>query len=815
MLHAILKLSGIFLLCILMLSCSNTRYLAEGEALFTGSKIKIVDSITTKNEKKNLEIYLSESVRPIPNKSFLGLRYKLFFYNIAGTPKREEGGLRNWIKNKLGEEPVLASKVNIDFNNKLLKNQLQNLGYFQADALGVLQQKNKKAFAEFEVTTNKQYKIKHIIFPHEKEDDSKIAQDIARFKENSLLKEGAPYNFETINLERTRIDNDLKEIGYYYFNPEYLLMVVDTGIGNHEVDVSIRLKWDEMPRNAYEQFRINDVVIVSNFRNTTNTTTSTANNNNSNPNRSDTTRPAWNTPKQSDTLIIDGGIKLVDRRRTYRPVLFYQAMQLKPGELYNRKDHNLSLNRLITMGNFKFVKSEIAQVRNEQTIIDTTQKNNNSNTKDTIKVFNASVQEDAKLNLLYYLTPQPKKGLNAEILGFTQNDSRAGSRASVSWRNRNTFKGGELFSIKVSGGFEIQYGGNRKRPNTYNAGLELSLNIPRFLIPIIEPKPNGTFVPRTLLNIGYNYSLRSKLYLINSATTSFGYNWKEDIKRDHKLFPISITYVRTDTIDKNANFDVDLSNLVFNGIILGSTYEYSFNSKADGNQKRHNYFVSVIGDVAGNSLGLLTGAKTNEPPEKIFGSVFAQYAKVQADFRYYYKINPSLEWASRFLIGIGLPYGNSQHMPNVKQFFSGGSNSLRGFPSRLVGPGTYDYRQGNYIEVLGDQKLEFSTELRQKLYRFIHLGAFVDAGNIWLLRDNPKFPGGKISNSFYKELGVDVGLGLRFDFSILILRLDFAGPIRKPWLPEGKRWVLGAVDVGNPEWRKENLFFQVAIGYPF
>jgi len=126
MLHNIKICCWLIIASLLWTSCSNTRYLAEGESLFVGSKIKIVDSFTSKKEKKELETYLSESVRPIPNKSFLGLRYKLFFYNIAGTPKREKGGFRNWLRDKMGEEPVLGSKVNIDFNNKLLENQLQN-----------------------------------------------------------------------------------------------------------------------------------------------------------------------------------------------------------------------------------------------------------------------------------------------------------------------------------------------------------------------------------------------------------------------------------------------------------------------------------------------------------------------------------------------------------------------------------------------------------------------------------------------------------------------------------------------------------------
>lgn len=792
----------------LLYSCSNTKYLPQDEQLFVGGKVNVLDTNLSKTEKSKIEDYLAESIRPKPNKSFLGMRWRLYVYNIVGTPKREQGGLKNWLRDKLGEPPVLASQVNLNTNNSIFENQLNNIGYLNAEVTSTKKTKNQRTTALFSVLAKEQYTINEVKFPAELNDASRIAQDIQPIKEKTILLKDQPYNLDNIKNERIRIDAALKNNGYYYFNPEFLLMNIDTGIGNNKLNINVTLKWDEMPRNAYERYLVEEVIILPNYRL---------------PSTTDTT--LRRIAKQADTLIIYDNIKLVESARynfetkkfkssiTYRPSTFYQAMQLKPGEVYNQRDHNLSLNRLVNMGTFKFVKSDIVQVRDTR-----------YRAGDTTNRFNYSVTDlgsgpDAGLKLIYTLTPYPKKSLNGEVNGFTQNDSRAGSRASIIWRNRNTLRGGELFTIKGSGGFEIQYGNSefRRRPNTYNFGLNVGLNIPRFLIPIINPRPNGTFVPRTLINLDYNYSRRGNLYTINSLTLGWGYNWREDIKRDHKLFPISLGIVRTDTLDKSAVIDVNLSNLVYNGIILGSTYEYNFNSKADGNTRKHNYFVNIIADVAGNTLGLINGStQLQEQPKKIFGSPYAQYAKLQTDFRYYYKINSKLEAAVRTIVGIGTPYGNSSTLPNVKQFFSGGSNSLRGFPSRLVGPGKFDYRTSNYIETLGDIKLEWNAELRQKLYKFIDLGLFVDAGNIWLFRDNPNFPGGKFSNEFYKELAVDMGLGLRLDFSILILRLDFATPIRKPYLiDQGNPWTFNNIDPLSGSWRKENLFFNLAIGLPF
>jgi outer membrane protein assembly factor BamA len=179
--------------------------------------------------------------------------------------------------------------------------------------------------------------------------------------------------------------------------------------------------------------------------------------------------------------------------------------------------------------------------------------------------------------------------------------------------------------------------------------------------------------------------------------------------------------------------------------------------------------------------------------------------------------------ASRIIAGIGLPYGNSASLPFIKQFFIGGTNSLRGFRARSLGPGSSipDAATGtNAIasDRTGDIKLEINTEYRPKINQILRGAIFVDAGNIWLVNDDAEYPprpGAKFSKDFMKELAVDAGVGLRFDFTFFVLRTDLAMPLRKPWLPEGERAVLKDIQFANPAWRRENLVFNLAIGYPF
>lgn len=304
---------------------------------------------------------------------------------------------------------------------------------------------------------------------------------------------------------------------------------------------------------------------------------------------------------------------------------------------------------------------------------------------------------------------------------------------------------------------------------------------------------------------------------INSYKLSYGYNWKETVRKEHQLYPININYVKTDTFSSQTT-NATYANLLFNGLIIGPTYEFTYNSQV-GSSSPDNYYFDGLADFSGVIIGAAQQADYKTNPRQILGQNYAQYAKFQTDFRYYHRYPNENIWANRILIGAGLPYGNSAQLPNIKQFFSGGNSSLRGFRSRMMGPGTFNekYLEGttNYIQTLGDLKLELNTEWRINVYKFFKIGAFADAGNIWLYNDNPAFPGGKFSSKFLHELGVDVGLGFRFDFKILLLRLDAAIPVRKPWLPEGERWVFKQIDFGTPEWRSDNLIFNLAIGYPF
>ncbi len=748
---------------VVLSSCSNSRHLAEGEFLYVGSDVHISDDGVGKKRKKVLAADLEGLVRPKPNRKTLGIRWRLSLYNLAGEPRKKHG-LRNWLRNKVGEPPVLASSVQLNTKKALMTNFLENKGFFHGKASAKFSYtKKKKATAVFEVHTGKEYLINEVYLMN---DSSEICRDIAKDFKDTYLKSGGGYNLDVIKAERFRIERLLKEEGYYFFSPDYLLVVADSSIGQHKVNMYVRLKRDEMPAKASRKYYINDIYIYPDYK----------------------LRSSQKDTAKRDMVSIKG-YNIIDPHYSFKPSVFVQPMAFKKGDKYSLDDQNASLSRLVNMGNFKFVKNRVEPI------------------------------DDSLLNIYYYLTQNPRKSFRFEVGALTQNDNRVGTRGSVSWRHRNAFRGAEEFSFKLSGGFEGQYTGPVRQPNIYNIGSEVGIAFPRFVVPFIHIDVPGRYLPRSVIKLKYSFESSAKLINISSYTAAYGYNWKETPQKEHQLYPFNFTYVNTDTVGSPGSLGLLYGNQIFNGIILGPTYDFTYNSQGNGSSRLHSFYFNGRIDLSGNIMGLSQQANYESNPQTLFGATYAQYVKLQSDFRHYLRISGATTLASRVLAGVGMPNGNSSALPNVKQFWGGGNSDLRGFPSRLLGPGTFnEYDTAStktYIQTLGDIKLEGNVELRQRIYNFLHAGLFVDVGNIWQYRSNPDFPGGKFTSDFYKQLAVELGVGLRFDFSILLLRFDLGIPVRKPWLSEGQRWVVRDIDFSDKDWRRKNMILNIAIGYPF
>ena len=317
--------------------------------------------------------------------------------------------------------------------------------------------------------------------------------------------------------------------------------------------------------------------------------------------------------------------------------------------------------------------------------------------------------------------------------------------------------------------------------------------------------------------------------------------------KTHEFYPVDINFVHLG--HPSADFQALLEKNPFLGrsfddqFIIGSRYSYTLNTQVNRQRtekfsekefERSQFYFNGTVDVAGNLMHGLQNSFGNKDgdPTRIFGKVYSQFVRGEIDFRYYLNFDKNNRVATRLDIGTGYAYGNSRTLPYIKQFSIGGSNSLRAFPARTVGPGTYNVNDAVptpensgeeptvnrpfFIDQRADIKLEGNAELRFNIIKFLKGAVFVDAGNIWLIREDPARPGGVFkTDQFLDQLAVGTGAGLRMDFNYFLLRFDLAFPIRKPYLPEKERWVLDKIDLASPTWRGDNFILNIAIGYPF
>ncbi len=755
----------LFCSIIFLWGCQGTRHLPDNDKLYTGTTITVNGVSLTATQKKSLKKNLKGLTRPKPNSTLLGMRPKLAIYNMFRNVKK---GLFKNIREKYGQPPVLASQLDLGANNKSLENYLVNKGWFHAKVTGDTIVRRKTVKARYTAEAGIQYKISQVQFPS---DSSDISLAIGQSVPNTLLRKGEPFDIDVIKAERQRIDAALKEKGFYFFNFDNLLVRTDSTIGNQQVNLYIVIKADA-PAAARDIYRINNVYIYTGY--------------NLNAERLDTMKTQGEFYK---------GYYIVDRRKKYKPFLFEETMQFQPGDIYNRTDHNQTLNRLINLNLFKFVKNRFEPVPGI---------------------------DSAKLNAFYYLTPQPRQSLKAEVSLISRSNNLNGSQFNISYFNRNIARNGSQLQLTGYVGSDVQFSGALRGYNTYRLGAELVYAVPRFAVPFANIKHQGPYAPRTNFRLGYDILNRKQLYTLNSYRAEYGFTWKKNLRRTHEFYPISITYAEplnvTDDYKTLQATIPGLERAIEPQFILGSRYQFIYNQLANDVQPKSAWYFSGVADVSGNIAGLITGANIKKGDTVKFGTVpFAQYVKVEADLRHYFRVGLKSTWVNRIDIGLGLPYGNSIQIPYVKQFFIGGNNSLRGFRSRSVGPGTYFPVNANEIipDQTGDIKFEFNSEFRPHLAGPLYGALFIDAGNIWLVNDSnyTKKPGSQLTSKFLNQLAVDVGAGLRLDIALFVIRFDIGFPIRKPWIVPPS--VINQINFSSRDWRKQNLVFNLAIGYPF
>jgi hypothetical protein len=745
---------------LLLASCSVLKSVPPNDYLFTGGKV-VADSGAL---NKSMRADLKKFIQPKPNSRFLGIPFKLMLYNAVKEPKKPRG-LRYKMKYKWGEAPVLLSAVKASAIEKRIGDGLFNVGYLKTQVKTTVDSGKQKASLRFNVTTGDRYTIRNLFYAA---DSSGILEALNRKQEDALIRKGDYFDLKKFSAERERLANLLKEKGYYYFEPDYLLFRVDS-LHQGEADLYITMK-AETPDNAKKIWHIGDIKIYGNYS------------------------------IEKDSVIMRQAGKdekiftIIDKKNNYKTSMYDRAVPIRQGQVYSTAMHSLTIERLMNLNTFRFVK--IAFQPSADTTIPT-------------------------LNTRIFLTPAKKQSLRFELSGNSKSNNFLGSELSVNYRNVNLNRGAEILEAKLTGGFDTQVGGQQASSNTYSLTGEVNLYVPRLVPGFRINTMNNPYLPRTVITPGIEYVKRTDLYTFRSLRFSAGYIWKQGkaIEQNLKLIhinsidPLTIT-PRFDSILAN---DAALKASFEKQLIIGSKYLFQYNNTYRA-QKLFTYAVDAGINTSGNLAGLLVKKQGDTVgAKKVLGIPLAQFIRLQTELRGYWRLSGILTWANRLIVGVGFAYGNSERMPYAEQFFIGGSSSIRAFRARTLGPGSYHTSSSNYqANESGDVKLELNSELRYNMSRFVKLAAFVDAGNIWYRKEVADKPGsGLRAGELLPETAVGAGLGLRIDASVLVVRFDLAMPLRKPWYRAGERWVLNQVNFGDRIWRKENLVLNIGIGYPF
>ena len=764
---------NIILLCFMitsLVSCSIRKHIPEDKMILKSNVVEIY-SQDVDFTKSDISPHIIQSSNP----KFLGIMPLTWLYYKT---ENKNSKLFQWINKTAGEKPVY-------FNNEMKENSvvqiskyLNDIGYFNSGISTKI--KNRKGISKvyYGIYPAKPYIVDVVSY---KIADSNIYKYVKEIEETLPVQKGEIYNVFKLDDERDMISEHLKNNGYFYFTKDYIFMEVDTNFNDKKANINIRIDnvLDPFTQKTvnHKQYTINDIYIYPKGAPLNN-------------GKADTTQYTFELNKHfgDETYYF-----IYNEDPRIRLKTFDNIIQIQTGSLYNFHQVTQTYKALNNLKIYNLTNIDFEPVENNN---------------DSINLLNCNiVLNRTKVN--YY---------SLQLEG-TNSSGDLGILGSFTYRNKNIFKGSEIFNISLRAGTQAQSVlddfGNTSLFNTREFGIDASIFFPKFLSPIKLKNFAKEYQPRTTLTVGYNLQERP-IYTRQIALLTFGYNWMKNKYEQHIFTPLTLNSVK---VEPTPSFEAILEqetnqrikDQYTSHLILGLDYTYVFNNQNVRFIEDFFYFKANI-QSSGNLLSAFNNTsaiKTIDNYHEIFGIRYAQYVRLAFDFRYFKYVYGENQIATRFMLGAGIPYGNSNDMPFEKSFYAGGSNGMRGWQFRELGPGTFNNPDNLNIERIGDIQLEFNLEYRFPIHSFIKGAVFTDIGNIWTMKENETFKGGQFKfDTFYKQLAADAGIGIRFDFSFFLFRLDAATPIVNPAYPEGERWRISKL-------RFKVFILNFGIGYPF
>ena len=759
---------SIFVLVLSLASCSATKHVPDGSYL--------LDEVRIHTDNREVSpASLRPYVRQAPNAKWFSLiKTPLYVYNLSG---RDTTKWINRFLRKIGDAPVIYSEEEAERSREEIEKAVGNMGYMAASVRKSTERKKKRLKLRYDVSLGNPYRVRSLSYDiHVAGIDSIIRADSAR----SLLRLNMPLDVNRLDEERNRITERLRRHGYYKFNKDYLTYTADTVKGSYNVDLTLRLRLDEDSLRrfspAYKPYRIGKVGIVTDY---------------------DVLRSSASGGIDINDSIHYAGFPIYYKDRLYlRPKLLVDNLAFAPGDLYDERAEQRTYSNFSRLSALKYTNIRFAEE-----------------------------PCDSLLNAYVLLTKSKQKSITFEVEG-TISAGVLGAAASVSLQHRNIFRGSETFMLKFRGAYEVISGlqAGYSNNNYTELGAEASINFPGFLFPLLSSDFRRKIRATTEFGLQYNYQRRPE-FLRTMASASWSYKWTQRRRIQHKVDLLNVGFLylpeisprfKEDYINKGQNEILQYNYQ--DRLIINMGYSYYYNSLGgslvNNTIASDSYSIRFNFESAGNLMYALSKAanirKNANGEYAIFGIPYAQYVKAEFDFAKNVRIDHRNSVAFHFGLGVAVPYGNARTIPFEKQYFSGGANSVRGWAVRDLGPGVFP-GNGNLLDQSGDIKLDASVEYRTKLFWKFQGAVFVDAGNVWTIRDYANQPGGVFKFSeFYKQIAVAYGLGLRLDLGFFILRFDGGMKAINP-VYQRKR---DHFPIIHPDFGRD-FAFHFAVGYPF
>ena len=754
--------TGIIVLFFLT-SCSVTKFVPDGSHL--------LDRVTVQTENNDINrTELTPYIRQMPNSSvFRVWRMQLRLYSSA---RKESPGFFGRVFQRVGEVPVIYDPIQTQLTVQSLTRVMHNKGFMHAEVSSETQLDDRqRARVTYIVQENAPYRLRDYTVDIHYEPLRRIASDSI----NSLIQPNMLFDVNVLDAERDRISQAFRELGYFRFNREMLIFEADSALNTNQVDLRMMLREFDSEHNdsilnlIFQPYRFRNI-IFSTSRNI---------------------GVGGNPLQRSD---IDSDYHLITRQENY--------IMISDPEIF------LHLNTLI---NNTMIQS--GEYFSDQAIQRTYAA---LNALPPIQYINVSLREraDNQLDAIITIAPAMLLSVSADVEA-TYTDGFWGVATTLGVVHRNVFRGAESLSLQGRMAYEWQGVGIL----AHELGAQASLLFPNFLMPFTTSDFRRNVRANTEFSTSVLSQTRPSEFDLNRVRAGTRYRWNQS-RLQHSFDLLDISYVNFNITDEF--YERFLASGIFNRylyedhLITRMAYSGIFSSFRPNRPLRNHlnlrYSIETAGNIPFAMNSLFGGPKNSDGFHTIFGVPYSQYIRADFNISYHQIFDEHNRFVYRLFVGAGTPFGNAKVIPWERRYFAGGANSVRGWGQSMLGPGVYQRNpaitRGRDYNQIGDIKLDLNFEYRYRMFGNLNGALFIDAGNIWTVRSYESQAGGEFRfNTFWRQLGIAYGTGLRLDFSFMVARLDFGIKLHDPGLPPNQRWRI------RPTTRDMALHF--AIGYPF